>query len=278
MAIPRPNGLTAHVANSGRQVVVEDIRKHPIYNGAPLDWEGSIIGLPLVVNKTVVGVMNLSRSTVGGFTPAETRLLELLADQAAVAISNASLHQMVTQQANSDILTGLPNRRALDERLEHELRYAHRTNTQFGVIMMDLDGFKAVNDTHGHVVGDEVLRAAFKSLASTMRATDFLARYGGDELTLILHQADVPVARLVSDKILESMKAFTFTAPSKDQIKLGVSGGIAIFPLHARNSADLLRAADAALYHAKKYQRGAFVIARGYTGPLDATRGEAPRA
>jgi diguanylate cyclase (GGDEF)-like protein len=277
MAIPRPNGLTAHVANHGRQIVVEDIRNHPIYQSSPPAWEGSIIGLPLVVNKTVVGVMNLSRSTVGGFTPAETRLLELLADQAAVAISNASLHQMVTQQANSDILTGLPNRRALDERLEHELRYAQRTNTQFGVIMMDLDGFKAVNDTHGHVVGDEVLRSAFKSLAGTMRASDFLARYGGDELTLILHQADVPVARLVSDKIQESIRAFTFVTPSNDKIQLGVSGGIAIYPLHAKNSADLLRAADAALYHAKKYQRGTFVIAKGYTGPLDATRGEAPR-
>ena len=272
MALPRPDGLTYTVARKGQRIVVEDMHRHPLYLGAPGDWRGSIIGLPLIVSNEVVGVMNLSKSTVGGFTAAELRLLELLADQAAVAIANASLHQMVTQQANSDILTGLPNRRALDERLEDEVRYARRTNTQFGVIMMDLDGFKDVNDTHGHAVGDDVLRTSFRHLANAMRATDFLARYGGDELTLILRQSDVPVARVVSDKILENVQQYSFHAPNQDVIKLGLSGGIAIYPLHAKSGPDLLRAADAALYHAKKHQRGTFVIARGYTGPLDSSR------
>ena len=276
-AVPRESGLTATVARQGRAIVVEDMRDHPLYDGTPESWQGSIIGLPLMVNKEVVGVMNLSRSNVGGFSPAELRLLELLADQAAVAISNASLHQLVTEQANSDTLTGLPNRRALDERLEDEVRYARRTNTQFGVIMMDLDGFKTVNDTHGHAIGDEVLRTVFRHLADSMRATDFLARYGGDELTMILRQSDVPVARVVSDKILERIKTYRFDVPQDGAVRLGLSGGIAIYPLHAKNGADLLRAADAALYHAKKYQRGTFVIAKGYTGPLEYP-GDASRA
>jgi len=277
MAMPRPTGLTYSVAKKGTRLLVEDMRNHALYKDSPDDWTGSIIGLPLLVNNEVVGVMNLSRSTVGGFTAAELRLLELLADQAAVAISNASLHQIVTRQANSDILTSLPNRRALDERLDDEVRYARRTNTQFGVIMMDLDGFKDVNDTYGHAVGDDVLRSAFRYLADAMRATDFLARYGGDELTLILRQSDVPVARVVSDKILESIQEYSYSAPNETSLRLGLSGGIAIYPLHAKNGPDLLRAADAALYHAKKYARGTFVIAKGYTGPLDAARaGPAP--
>ena len=117
----------------------------------------------------VVGVMNLSRSIIGGFTSSELRLLSLLSDQAAVAISNASLHQMVSKQAMSDIVTGLPNRRALDEHLEQEVLFAQRTNSQFAVIMMDLDGFKAVNDTHGHALGDEVLKTTFNFLATHMR-------------------------------------------------------------------------------------------------------------
>ena len=268
IAVPRKNGLTTSVATSGKQIIVEDMRTHELYKNSPTEWTGSIIGIPLMVNMQTVGVMNLSRSTKGGFTSAELRLLELLADQAAVAISNASLHQQVTHQANSDSLTGLPNRRALDIRLEEEVKYAKRSSTRFAAIMMDLDGFKDVNDTYGHAVGDEFLRSAFNFLAGSMRATDFLARYGGDELTLILRQTDFPMAKVVCDKILENIKNFSYIAPDNQTLKLGVSGGIAIYPIHADTGSDLLRAADSALYHAKKYLRGSFVIARGKTGPL----------
>ena len=144
---------------------------------------GSIIGIPLKINENIVGVMNLSRSTRGGFSTSELRLLELLSDQAAVAISNASLHQIISRQAYSDTVTGLPNRWALDQRLDQEVLNSRRTGNSFAVIMMDLDGFKIVNDTHGHVVGDQVLRTVFNYMATGLRATDFLARYGGDELT-----------------------------------------------------------------------------------------------
>jgi diguanylate cyclase (GGDEF)-like protein len=134
--------------------------------------------------------------------------------------------------------------------------------------MMDLDGFKKVNDTYGHTIGDEVLRSVFNYLAGGMRATDFLARYGGDELTLILRQTDLDLANIVTDKILEKMREYRFVLPDGHTIKLGVSGGIAIYPNHSRKGADLLRAADAALYMAKKHYRGTFIIARGTTGPL----------
>lgn len=266
---PRQNGLTYMIAREGEQIIVEDMSTHHLYKDAPETWRGSIVGLPLKVNKMVVGVMNLSRSTVGGFTSAELRLLSLLADQAAVAIMNASLHKMVSQQAMSDIVTGLPNRRALDERLEEEFLFAQRTNSQFAVIMMDVDGFKEVNDTHGHAIGDEVLRSAFKFLASNMRAYDFLARYGGDELTMILRQTDMETAKAITEKILEKITEYSYTLPDQHTIKLGLSGGIAVYPNHARTSSDLLRAADAALYKAKKHARGTFVFATGVTGPLD---------
>jgi diguanylate cyclase (GGDEF)-like protein len=268
IAPPRPDGLTQAVVMRGEIIVVEDMRNHPLYKNTPLDWEGSIIGIPLKVNNTVVGVMNLSRTVTGNFSAAEFRLLKILADQAAVAISNASLHQLVSRQAYSDTLTGLPNRRALDERLEREINHARRTGFSFAVIMMDLDGFKQVNDTYGHEVGDQVLRALFNYLATGLRSTDFLARYGGDELTLILSQTDLVPARMVADKILEKLEKFEFHAPDGTPIKLGLSGGIAIYPIHAMTAPDLLRAADAALYGAKKYQRGSFMIARGFTGNL----------
>lgn len=265
---PRSNGLTYTVARNGNIIVVEDMQDHPLFTTAPKDWIGSIIGIPLKVGETVVGVMNLSRSTTGGFSSSELRLLGLLSDQAAVAISNASLHQMISRQAYSDTLTGLPNRRALDERLEEEVQAARRNNYSFAVIMMDLDGFKDVNDTYGHATGDDVLRMVFSQMARGVRNTDFLARYGGDELTLILSQSDMSSAQIVAEKIIEGMKNLKYKFPDGKRLKLGISGGIAIYPVNARNGPDLLRAADAALYRAKRYNRGTFQIARGITGPL----------
>ncbi|MBV6451460.1 MAG: hypothetical protein MHPDNHAH_02198 [Anaerolineales bacterium] len=267
---PRSNGITYTVARSGEITIVEDMQNHPLYANTPLDWSGSIISIPLKFNNAVVGVMNLSRLTIGGFSPSELRLLGLLSDQAAVAISNASLHQLISRQAYSDTLTGLPNRRALDERLEDEVISARRNNYSFAVIMMDLDGFKSINDTYGHSTGDEVLKLVFNQMARGVRNTDFLARYGGDELTLILSQSDLSSAQIVTAKILEGMKNIKYTLPDGKRLTLGISGGIALYPIHGQIGANLLRAADAALYHAKKYQKGTFQIALSTTGPLSA--------
>lgn len=266
---PRQEGLTYTVARHGKTIIVENMRTHPLYQNAPKDWEGSIVGIPLKIDSRVVGVMNLSKSMVGGFTQAEIHLLTMLADQAAVAISNARLLQQLSTKAYSDTTTGLPNRRALDERIEAEVVNARRTSSPFAVIMMDLDGFKNVNDTHGHDVGDLVLRAVFNVIASSIRSSDFIARYGGDEMTLILSNSTLQSARLVSEKILENLRKFSYKAPDGSLVRLGISGGIALFPQHGRTSPELLRAADAALYHAKKHQRGTFAVAKAATGPLN---------
>jgi diguanylate cyclase (GGDEF)-like protein len=268
IATPRANGLTYFVATSGENLVVEDMASHPIYRDVTEKWTGSIIGIPLKFNNSIVGVMNLSRFTTGGFTRAELRLIELLADHAAVAISNARLHKIVAEQANTDTLTGLPNRRALDDRLQEDIRYAQRMRSQFSVVMMDLDGFKSVNDIYGHVIGDEVLHAVFGYLGENIRPTDFLARYGGDELTLIIREAGVDIAQTVTAKLIGLIKEFNFSLPGNNKIILGITAGIAVYPTHSISAGDLLRAADAALYQGKKHNRGSFVVAKGVTGPL----------
>jgi diguanylate cyclase (GGDEF)-like protein len=268
LTLPRPEGLTYFVANSGEKLIIEDIARHPLYENVNKTWSGSIISIPLKFNNSIVGVMNLSRSTIGGFSRAELRLIGLLADQAAVAISNASLHKIVAEQANTDSLTGLPNRRALEDRLQEEIRYAKRMKSQFAVVMMDLDGFKAVNDIFGHVIGDEVLHSVFSYLAENMRATDFLARYGGDELTLIMRDSGLETATIVTAKIVELIKDFNFQFPANKKADLGITAGIAIYPIHAETAGDLLRAADSSLYQGKKHNRGSFVVAKGATGPL----------
>ena len=248
--------------------MVENMKTHPLYRDAPPGWGSSIVGMPLKIDQRVVGVMNVSRDRIGRFSSLELRLLGLLASQAAVAISNASLLQTLSKKAYSDTITGLPNRRALDERLDAEIINARRTGSSFAVVMMDLDGFKRVNDTYGHEVGDLVLRAVFHVIAMGIRSSDFIARYGGDELTLLLHQSDIRAAKLVTDKILENLSKFTYKAPDGSGVRLGISGGVAIYPNHGRSAPALMRAADAALYNAKKHHRGTFITARAATGPL----------
>jgi diguanylate cyclase (GGDEF)-like protein len=136
-------------------------------------------------------------------------------------------------------------------------------------VMMDLDGFKAVNDMFGHVIGDEVLHSLFSYLDGNMRSTDFLDRYGGDELTLVMRDAGLEVATFVTAKIVELMKSYNFPFPGNKKADLGITAGIAVYPIHAQNAGDLLRAADASLYQGKKHSRGSFVVSKGVTGPLN---------
>lgn len=267
-AKPRPNGLTATVARQKKMIMVEDFTTHPLFINSSRNWRGSIIGIPLIVGSRVEGVMNLARTTEGGFSKEEIRLLSMLADQAAVAIFNAGMHEHANQEARLDSLTGLPNRRALDERLEVEVKRASRSKTSLAVIMMDLDGFKAINDTYGHAVGDHVLRQAFEPLTETLRGTDFLARYGGDELTLVLPETDLVSARLVAEKIQEKLRSIKIETPDEKSPQLDFSGGIAIYPQHGLLASDLLRAADEALYRAKRRQRGSFLVANDPTIPI----------
>jgi len=267
-AMPRQNGLTYTVARSKAIMMIDDMRNHPLFSSTSEEMQGSIIGIPLMMGDVVVGVMNMSRLAVGGFTPTEMRLLDLLADQAAIAVINARLHLAVSTQAMSDTLTGLPNRRALDARMDNEVQRAIRYGRAFAVLMMDLDRFKTINDTWGHLFGDKVLYELARFLNENLRSTDFLARYGGDELTMILPESDITTANQVGEKIHKRLENFEITLPDGTQMKLGVSGGIAVYPRHGRTASDLLRAADEALYRAKKHARNTFLVARDVTGEL----------
>ena len=269
---PRRDGLTATVARTGSPIVIEDISNHPLYKDAPKYWGGSIVGVPLIFKNETIGVMNLSKNVVGRFTRSEMRLISLLADQAAVAIFNASMYEKISEMANTDSVTGLPNRRALDERIQEEWRIANQTKQTFSVVMMDLDGFKKVNDTYGHDRGDQLLYSLFNFLAQRTRNEDFLARYGGDELTLVIRNADIETTQTITKKILGLMQEFKFPFPNEANIKLGLSAGIAVYPIHAATSSDLIRAADSALYHAKKYERGGYIVAKNMTGQLNPIR------
>jgi diguanylate cyclase (GGDEF)-like protein len=258
---PRPDGFTNSVVRKKQTIVVEDMETHILFAGASKKWKGSIIGIPLLMGKRLVGIMNLVRSRKGEFTQPEIHLLAMLADHAATAINNAYLHQVVNQQAHHDTVTHLPNRRALDEHLVEAIRTSLRSGRQFSVVMMDVDGFKTINDTFGHDIGDDVLRQIADSLKKTLRAADFLARYGGDEMALVLADTNLTQAIVVTRKLQNQLWTLRIHIPNRRTTRLGISGGIAVFPNHADTASGLLRTADEALYQAKKHARGTFVAA-----------------
>jgi diguanylate cyclase (GGDEF)-like protein len=256
---PRPEGMTYTVARSGEMIFVPNMRDHPIFRNAPPEWHGSIIGLPLKIGQRVVGVMTMAFDETRQIGESEQRMLRMLGDQAAISIENARLHNIINQQAHTDPLTGLPNRRSLDERLAEEVRRSSRYDHPFVLAMLDIDRFKHINDTFGHPAGDEALKQLAACLRGSIRDTDFVARYGGDEFVLLLPETDRETARALVKRLqalatgLEPRYlAFAngSSVPVHEQYSL--SAGVAVFPDEAAHAEALLTAADLALYQDKR--------------------------
>lgn len=256
-AEPRPGGLTYTVARQGEEVLVEDMQDHPLFPKDIVDWEGAIIGLPLKIGQTVVGVMNVAYQQPRKFLPSELRILKLLGDQAAIAIEKARLHQLLDQQAHTDALTVLPNRRAFMERLELEVLRSRRYHHPFALAMMDINQFKSVNDRYGHPVGDLVLQQTGKFLQDSIRDTDFVARFGGDEFVFIFPETNLASAQILFGKITDSFSKFPFKLPDDKEIKLTTAVGVSVFPDMATNGKHLVQLADQEMYqHKRKLSQG----------------------
>ena len=189
------------------------------------------------------------------FTEAERELLGYLAQQAAQSLENVDLHEVVERQAIEDALTGLANRRRFEERLFGEVERARRFPDQpLTLVMIDIDDFKGVNDRLGHVAGDEVLRAVAAAARDGRRESDLAARYGGEELALILPGADLQGAAQAAERIREAVERLDFKLTDTDgaPLRVTVSAGVAAFGHRAEDPSGLVAAADDALYEAKR--------------------------
>ncbi len=209
---------------------------------------------------TPVGAMTISRADKP-FTPSEREVFLYLVGQAAASVENVALHELVSEQAVTDDLTGLANGRAFRDRMEKEAARAVRFRHEVSLLMLDIDDFKKVNDTYGHPAGDEVLRAIGRILKAESRGIDEPARYGGEEFVVALPETSPEGALELAERIHDRIGAERIRTPDDGDIAVTASIGVSTLPASAIDVRELIAAADAALYEAKRAGKDRVVVA-----------------
>ena len=230
------------------------------------------VAVPLRRGNRAIGVLALyGRGPAETFDEDDVHLIRSLVHQAETAIENTYLYEEATRLSITDGLTGLWNRRLFDLRINEELQRAIRFQEPFGLLLVDLDHFKSVNDRYGHQAGDAVLVELARRLTDATREVDVVTRFGGEEFALILPKTPVQGMMRLAAKVREVVANEPFVAGSAS-IPVTVSVGAAAYPDHGLSAGDLLAAADAALYRAK--ENGRDRVEEAEPGGRPAPRGE----
>ena len=224
------------------------------------------ICLPLLAQGETLGVLHLLDGAAGSARTYAERMAEkcslakILADNIGLGIANLKLRESMRNLSIRDPLTGLFNRRYMEEGLAQELHRTRRNGAQLAVIMIDIDHFKQFNTTYGHDGGDAVLRAFGAFLKKHVRGSDIVCRYGGEEFLLVLSATTVEGALFRAEKIREAAELLSVRHDNQDLGVITLSLGVAIFPDHASEAAAVVKAADIALYQAKGHGRNRVVL------------------
>jgi diguanylate cyclase (GGDEF)-like protein len=249
----------------GRIYRVDDVTASPacVHLGPPNP--PAFVCVPLAAQGETLGLLALAAppgSTVdGGLGDARVRLAVTVAEQFALALANVRLRETLRSQSIRDPLTGLFNRRYMEETLDRELSRSEREHRPLALILLDIDRFKQFNDTFGHEAGDIILSSLGALLRSASRAGDVACRYGGEEFVLILPAASLGDALRRAEEIREAIRGLRVTHGGRSLESVRCSMGVAAYPEHGGVGGTLLRAADAALYRAKREGRDQVVLA-----------------
>jgi diguanylate cyclase (GGDEF)-like protein/PAS domain S-box-containing protein len=217
--------------------------------------------VPMMAQSEMLGIFHLCREQ-GVFSEATKQLAITVAEHIALALATLRLQETLRHQAIRDSLTGLYNRRYMEESLEREMGRAIRRSSSLGVIMLDLDHFKRFNDTYGHAAGDAVLRELGAFLKSHIRSEDIACRYGGEEFALIILDADLHSVRRIAEHMCASVHHLNVWSHGQSLGRVTLSLGAAIFPEDGTTADEVIRAADAALYQAKAQGRDRVVLSQ----------------
>src|ERR1700678_3788045 len=221
----------------------------------------SVICVPLRSKHRVLGVIQLVNQHIG-LTEQELFFLQALCDYAAISIENAKAVEKIQELTITDDCTGLFNARHLHKTLETEVYRSARFGYQFSVIFIDLDHFKQVNDTHGHLVGSRLLAEVGYLIKAQLRLIDFAFRYGGDEFVVLLPQTGKDQAVVVAKRLRDAMRARCFCRDEGLNLNVRASIGLATYPHDARDAHDIIRQADEMMYLVKNTTRDNIGIAQ----------------
>jgi diguanylate cyclase (GGDEF)-like protein len=253
-------GLAGWVAETGKAVVVPDTTKDSRFFGqvdAKTKMETrSIVAVPVRFREQCLGVIELINS-IGpeGFSARDMALLEALADYAAIAIENARHVQRIHELTITDDCTTLYNARHLNFMLDTEIYRSHRYAFEFSLIFIDLDHFKSVNDTHGHLMGSKLLAEIGQAIKDKCRLIDLAFRYGGDEFVVLLPQTSKENAMGVARRLHKLIREAVWLKESGINARVTASVGVAAYPSDSRTKAELLHLADEAMYLVKNSTR-----------------------
>jgi diguanylate cyclase (GGDEF)-like protein len=235
---------------------------------------GDSICVPMSAHGETSGLLHLieylpgmSRSTAepGPLNPAKKSLAAAVSEQSALALANLELTEKLRLQALRDPLTGLLNRRFIDEWIDREIARTDQTGRSFGVIMADIDHFKHINDMHGHDAGDQLLKAVAHSIREALRPGDLPCRYGGEEFLLMLADVDESVLLARAEQVRTRISELRVSHRGGTLPTVTLSAGIAIYPQDGSTATEVIEAADEALYSAKRNGRNRIVASRVHT-------------
>jgi diguanylate cyclase (GGDEF)-like protein/PAS domain S-box-containing protein len=238
-----------HTDTRERQQFIED---EILYE----DGIRSYIIIPLESRRKVVGTFGLGSRQPGTYSKQDLPLLNQLSKQISVAIENVKLYQQTKENSILDDVSSLFNFRYFHQSLDRELKLVARHRSRLSLIFLDLDNFKQINDTHGHLRGSRVLRAVGFLLRAAVRETDIAARYGGDEFVVILPDTDLALAKRLGERIRKIICHHIFLRDEGLNERLGASIGVATYPSEAHTKEELIQLADERMYRDKKKNRG----------------------
>ena len=215
----------------------------------------SVVYLPLQRDDKLTGCVTLASRKPNSYNPRFISILERLTPLIAVQIENVCLLNEAVEMARIDELTGLHNRRALNEMAMNEIKRCSRYGGTFSLVILDIDTLKPVNDTYGHLFGDDVLKKFASCVSRKIRPMDKLARYGGEEFAIILPETDISNAMISAERVRKFIEEKTHLTVGGETINITASFGVACYPGDASNTDDLVSIADKRLYFAKRAGR-----------------------
>jgi diguanylate cyclase (GGDEF)-like protein len=251
-------GISGGVLKSGTPLLVQDIEESE-FESAPGERNyktRSFISYPLTIGGRKIGVLNATDKSSGGhFDEVDLNLLELIGPQVAVALERAEWQERASDfqlMSITDLLTGLPNRRYLEERLTEELNRSRRYGYPMSFLMIDIDDFKSYNDLNGHQAGDLALQISARSLKAALRSADVAARYGGEEFCILLPQTPVHEAAVIAERIRQRLATTDYPHGKTQALgSVTISIGVSTFAKDRDTAETIIAAADSALYKAK---------------------------